>query len=146
MSSCSCTANRSPPSSRCRAVIHLNSLPEPPPAEPYLFLLRNILNITEIDSSISESDRPRNLEISKDAVPSPEDESEDAIAELMRQNSESEESDFIQLMQNGNLQPNAATVITGKWRKGDSSSVNIVLLVIACWILRVPIMYSDFIK
>ena len=73
-------------------------------------------------------------------------ETDDAVAELMQQNSESEDND--PGLQDVFMRSGAATQRKSESAKGDcpATSYNIAILVVACMILRVPVIYIDFIK
>ncbi len=74
-----------------------------------------------------------------------EEEEDEAMAELLRQNSETDSSD-----DEDRRKPVAGMATASnrkkRWIKDDTPIVNIAILVTACWHLRVPIIYMDFIK
>ncbi|KIM46103.1 hypothetical protein M413DRAFT_16851 [Hebeloma cylindrosporum] len=144
--------------------LHLSLLPDPPPAEPYLYAQETVgadrgdledageqppsLNegsSSRIDSDQEENESDRNEEERKHALNNDEDEEEEEDSELealMRENSDLSSSSDEDEMQGIPLPKK-----TGK-RKGrsveESPVSTIAVLVLGCWTLRIPVMYRDF--
>ncbi|EJD53598.1 hypothetical protein AURDEDRAFT_141641 [Auricularia subglabra TFB-10046 SS5] len=139
----------------CRDVWALNlaSLPEPPPPEPYLHAAGESAPAppdADTQHSKPPSDAGAESEDGDDSESQDEeDETEAAIRKLMEGVSESEdESD------DGDKEANVETKRSAraeKRRKRDRTyyhipAGNIAVLVIACWLLRVPVTYMDFVR
>lgn len=146
----------------CRDIwaLHLSLLPNPPPPEPYIFAQANrdgvendvdettITNLPELkpesDGQSWLEEKPDQTAENQDDQDSEKDDDSD-LEELMRENSElscsSEDSE-----QENQLR---VTKKTGKNRarhayEGPASTI--AVLIVASWILRIPVLYRDFLK
>ena len=144
----------------CRDIwaLHLSLLPNPPPPEPYIFAQANrdgaeddvdettITNLPELKpESEGQSWLPgEELGQTADYQDSEKDDDSD-LEDLMRENSElscsSEDP--------GQENQLRVTKETGKNRaryayEGPASTI--AVLVVASWILRIPVLYRDFLK
>lgn len=150
----------------CRDVwaLHLALLPNPPPAEPYFHALEQYGEQTASPKRASspehaadgrQSDdkddaaRSEPSESSSSSSSSEDGEEEDPeMAKLLRENSEASSSDDAGTQETPNVEPPAKrrkrqrTQIHSGY---DSPAGNLAVLMVACWSLRVPMMYKDFI-
>ncbi|TDL29574.1 hypothetical protein BD410DRAFT_710126 [Rickenella mellea] len=124
--------------------LHLSLLDSPPPAEPY-FQAEEGNRANDADKQTTEDDRDKDVsgtsssDGDKDEVDDPE------MGALLMENSETEGSDDDGTAESPLKKPifdNPAT----KRRKGDSPAGNVAVLVLACWTLRLPVVYTDFIR
>ncbi|KAF9008975.1 hypothetical protein BDQ17DRAFT_1406924 [Cyathus striatus] len=142
----------------CRDIwaLHLSLLPNPPPDEPHTFVDDKILD--KDTGMIKTGSMPtppldRLSEVSPDSKVKEsegEDETKDSedseMEDLMLENSEiSSSSDDGE----GNMEgPSTRTAVTKKGGKGqhryESPASTIAVLVVACWTLRLPVLYRDF--
>ncbi|KAH7921820.1 hypothetical protein BV22DRAFT_1106975 [Leucogyrophana mollusca] len=148
----------------CRDIwtLHLNLLPNPPPAEPYHHLQEQKGTKTDpaartstrradsaSGSSKSRERTDKSGDSGSDSSSSSEDESgeedDPELVELLRENSEISSSSDDESSKHH--QPNATSRgqrgLVGKY---DRPASNIAVLVVACWTMRVPIIYMDFIR
>lgn len=143
----------------CRDIwaLHLSLLPDPPPPEPFLHLHETR---TETQTKVKEQHLPTvseeadEADESSDSSDSAGEEDDSEMAELMQENSASDSSSDEDV--DGPLDPDssnrAATAETPKkntrdrLRQYDSPANNIAVLVLACWTMRLPIIYADFRK
>lgn len=157
----------------CRDIwaLHLALLPNPPSAEPYLYLQeqhgfgqnkkssapgeegsdgkRDGEESSDEDNQAPEEENDDNEdEDGKSGSSSSDDDSEDPeLAKLLRENSESPSSS------DNDEQPRSQPADTERKGKGrfihqeyDSPAGNISILMIACWTMRFPVMYMDFVR
>lgn len=146
----------------------------PPPPEPYHHLVEQYSGKRNSDANTTPKQGPSsNTALEKEDVPDldnangdsgsdsassesssseEEDDNEldDEMERLLRENSEASSSSEGE----DELQPSVASAPAGsKRRKGkdvnrlyESPAANISVLMVACWTMRVPVMYMDFIK
>jgi RNA polymerase I-specific transcription initiation factor RRN7 len=152
----------------CRDIwaLHLSLLPDPPPAEPFYHAQENRTEgetgkaSLETMTTKEESNLPRESEDSDDSTGSvtgdkngksevEEDDDEDEVEEdpeleaLMRENSE---------LSSSSSEDEKASPIGNPRKKGkkkghssvESPVSTIAVLVVACWMLRIPVMLRDF--
>ncbi|KAF9821140.1 hypothetical protein IEO21_00748 [Rhodonia placenta] len=140
--------------------LHLSLLPKPPPAEPLRF--RQDQETTEASEARARpqstlapddaSDGEQEAEelhgdaaraSSSSSSASDEEDEDPAIAELMRENSETSSSE------EDAPRPRAPTENAKKKRPDrqfDAPASTIAVLIVACWTLRLPVTHMDFIK
>ena len=127
--------------------LHLSLLPSPPPPEPLLHLQDTHGHVgehalEEIDT-LGEKASP---DLSDPSSPEGDDDNAD-VDELLRELSESSSSEDDK---DENLrQPRPKPEASGRKLKQFSHSgpaSNIALLMVACWTLRLPVMYFDLIR
>lgn len=142
----------------CRDIwaLHLALLPHPPPAEPYHCAVEQYGGAKEQQQTSSSDPRAsggtdkKDEDLSKDLESpssSSSDEDEDPDMErLLRENSEasssSEDEEEAQLRQPKAVE-GAKRSKSGLNRGYDSPAGNIAVLMLACWTLRIPVMYMD---
>ncbi|KAI0092694.1 hypothetical protein BDY19DRAFT_1024467 [Irpex rosettiformis] len=159
----------------CRDVwtLHLCLLPQEPPAEPYHHLVEQYGGKRARDSGqggeqpLSEPIQQENADVPEDeekdddhnSAPSSsssssssddEDQLDDEMERLLRENSEASSSDEEdQLDPSQPIQHEQA----GRRKRSkdpnrgyESPASNLAVLMVACWTMRVPLMYMDFIK
>ncbi|KZW04227.1 hypothetical protein EXIGLDRAFT_758523 [Exidia glandulosa HHB12029] len=147
----------------CRDIwaVNLASLPTPPPAEPYLHAggesepappdSDDDKEGSERDDD-NEGDSSSTTDHEDDEDDSEPDEIEARIRELIHDASDSEDEDDSDMDDTAagdkqELPPQHR----GRRRRNDRTfyhdpPANIAVMVVACWMLRVPVMYMDFIK
>ncbi|OBZ70396.1 RNA polymerase I-specific transcription initiation factor rrn7 [Grifola frondosa] len=144
----------------CRDIwaLHLALLPSPPPAEPLNHAkdeagdqAQDILSPPPDDTPPGENHDNTfkdedDIEDAMSEYSSSSSGEEDAeMADLMRENSEissssgEEESDQAQPRVKGTRRKRL-------YRKYDAPASNIAVLILACWTLRLPVMYMDFVR
>ncbi|KAI3612209.1 ribosomal protein [Moniliophthora roreri] len=146
----------------CREIwaLHLSLLPDPPPAEPYYHAQREARaesedpnpslkhhsspvpdkRVPSPDSYLSEGeDNKHRIRIGSGQSDSEEEDSE--MAELLRQNSESED-DGDEEEDDGSTLKQAPKITRRRAYEGPAN--NLAVLMIACWTMRVPMLYRDF--
>lgn len=157
--------------------LHLNLLPHPPPAEPYLYACEQFggkprqsdpsqsLNKpnedgeeipnsssdeeTRVDdpeshkSSASSSSSNENEEDEEDEE---EEEEDPELEKLLRENSETPSSSEDEDQPRPKPLPDSKKKGREVHRGYDTSAGNISVLMLACWTLRLPVMYMDFIR
>ncbi|KAI0686432.1 hypothetical protein BC835DRAFT_1288082 [Cytidiella melzeri] len=154
----------------CRDIwtLHLCLLPSPPPPEPYHHLVdqyggkKDIRNSRQQEQSFDSIDEKEEVPETKDSdgqhdsgpdsssSESDEGELDDEMEKLLRENSEASSSDDGD--EQLHTQPSAGSE-RGRSKKGqdtnkgyDSPAANLAVLMVACWTMRVPVIYKDFIK
>ncbi|PCH41046.1 hypothetical protein WOLCODRAFT_118149 [Wolfiporia cocos MD-104 SS10] len=132
----------------CRDVwtLHLSLLPNPPPAEPLYFAEdRQDAKPAEDTLGLQKSSPPEDPESKDHAEDKQNDlgneEDDPEMAKLMRENSETPLSS----------EDETTKVHLYSRRKQlrkmyDTPASNIAVLMVACWTLRLPVMYMDFIR
>ena len=144
----------------CRDVwaLNLSLLPDPPPAEPYHHAQENrVADPTAAKDGQDAADSPKAKQASdgdggEDEAEDDEekedekleDEEDSELEALMRENSEiSSSSD-----DEGGDVPHAGPSMRYRKDKGrlayESPMSTIAVLVVACWTMRIPVLYSDF--
>lgn len=126
----------------CRDIwgIHLSQLTTPIPAEPYHF---EHGEFTQNTAELSISADDGKLFSIGDAEPSEDSD----VLELLRENSETESSDDEERDFNQGRSEGFSQGSRPQSRSQYCSPMNnIGILVLACWILRIPIMYGDFLR
>ncbi|EGO01877.1 hypothetical protein SERLA73DRAFT_177450 [Serpula lacrymans var. lacrymans S7.3] len=153
----------------CRDIwaLHLNLLPNPPPAEPFFHILEQngerpdpVPNVKPPLPSRGQEEEPPEGENkiktreeaessgSESSLSSDENQGEEdpELTELLRENSETsssdEEADEAPQSKPGN-RPKHQRGLVGKY---DGPLSTVAVLVLACWTMRLPVMYMDFIK
>ncbi|KAH9951607.1 hypothetical protein B0H21DRAFT_775794 [Amylocystis lapponica] len=145
----------------CRDIwaLHLHLLPNPPPAEP-LYFARDEADMHQADGSAQartatspdnsdgetgEKDSGKDLSASSSSESESEDDAE--MEQLMRENSGSSSSSEEDADYNTNSIPRKEVVRKKRLhRQYDAPASNIAVLMVACWSLRLPVMYMDFIR
>jgi RNA polymerase I-specific transcription initiation factor RRN7 len=134
-------------------MLHLNLLPRPPPAEPYHHLREQRGNDSEAGDTklslenVEESKSEDDVDVDERQSSSSSSEEEDPeLVELLRENSEFSSSD-----EDKDHNPRHITKqgLQQSYRFIDTYDrpVNcIVVLIVACWAMRLPVMYKDFIE
>ncbi|KAJ3869410.1 hypothetical protein EV359DRAFT_30132 [Lentinula novae-zelandiae] len=151
--------------------LHLSLLPDPPPSEPF-FDARPTRSSTPnlVKGKVQPEHQPSNIRSKTKSRPhftetrpssplpsdspsssSEQDDSEDSeMAELMRENSESEDDDDSELNDadsKGQMRGEAGEKRRKRGHNAHEGPVNnLAVLVVACWTLRIPMMYSDIIR
>ena len=114
-------------------------LPDPPPAEPYLYVQEN----QEGDEGVTDINPSQESLDEKEAQVNDDDlENELELDALMQENSDiSDSSDGEDnLIPAGDKEPGKT-----KTKSAYESPVGtIAVLVVGCWTLRIPVMYRDF--
>lgn len=140
----------------CRDIwaLHLSLLPNPPPPEPYIFAQGNrdgaeddveettITNLPELKPE-SEGLPGEKLDQTADYQDSEKDEDSD-LEDLMRENSEVSSSE--DSGQENQLRVTKETEKHRARRAYEGPTSTIAVLVVASWILRIPVLYRDFLK
>ncbi|GBE79719.1 hypothetical protein SCP_0209200 [Sparassis crispa] len=147
----------------CRDIwtLHLELLPQPPPAEPLEAMHgEGDKKQTEQSSQVQVDTQPADIsdgeepeEEAKDSSDesssseSDEDEDDAELAALMRENSSSSSSsdEDIEKQPKKNVSKKGVQGIRSS-RRYDSPASNISVLVLACWTLRLPVIYMDFVR
>lgn len=139
--------------------MNLSLLPHPPPAEPYLhrldirgetrpsspILKRNASGLSQKSSSGGHTSQEDFIQdSSSESSDNSEDDSE--MQELLRENSVSESSDEDVASAAPKLTGTRKSTRRTSLDRYDSPASNIAVLMLACWTLRVPVMYDDFRK
>ncbi|KAG1866532.1 hypothetical protein DFJ58DRAFT_679366 [Suillus subalutaceus] len=131
--------------------LHLNLLPRPPPAEPYHHLREQkgnnpdagdtkplLDNLDESKSDDDDGDGPQSSSSSSE-------EEDPELAELLRENSEISSSD--EDKEKDHTSQKHGVQSSYRFVGTYDRPVNcIVVLVVACWTIRLPVMYKDFIN
>ncbi|KAG2156140.1 hypothetical protein DEU56DRAFT_765734 [Suillus clintonianus] len=130
--------------------LHLSLLPRPPPAEPYHHMREQKGHDSDAGGTKLSLDNPeesRSDDNDNDgddpqSCSSSSEEEDPELAELLRENSEfsSSEEEKDRAAQKQGAQPSYRFVGTY-----DRPVNCIVVLVVACWTMRLPVMYRDFI-
>ncbi|KAG2141777.1 uncharacterized protein EDB93DRAFT_1089085 [Suillus bovinus] len=129
----------------CRDIwaLHLNLLPTPPPAEPYHHMREQKSNhgddtkrpLDNPEESRSDDDDPQSSSSSSE-------EEDPELAELLRENSELSSSDEEKQHASQKQGVQSSYRFVGPYDRPINS---IAVLVVACWTMRLPVMYKDFI-
>lgn len=137
----------------CRDIwaLHLTLLPRPPPAEPFHYMREqkgNDSNATDTKPSLDKYEESRSDDDDDDGHQSSSSSSEEEdleLAELLRENSELSSSDE----DKGKDHDSQKQGVQSSYRfvgTYDRPVNCIVVLVVACWTMRLPVMYRDFIE
>ena len=110
--------------------------------EPYISSAENSFDIIDSENRFTLSG-PENSESTALLTGK---ETDDVIDELMQQNSEYGDSDADRLMPSVKIVSLAIAANVKDLYLGDSLLTSVLLLVLACRIMRVPVVYNDFIK
>jgi RNA polymerase I-specific transcription initiation factor RRN7 len=146
----------------CRDIwaLHLSLIPKPPPAEPYLHAQEaegGSRREENDENSGSQNDARDGKEAgnasssSSDETEPREDDVDPELAALLRMNSESESSS------DSDATPDIKTHTARKEKEGghrrgrgvyahDGPASMVAVLVVACWTMRLPMLYMDFIR
>jgi RNA polymerase I-specific transcription initiation factor RRN7 len=127
----------------------LSLLPSPPPPEPLLHEQATQGHASDRDSGAIDSQEEEALPERADAS-SPDDGEIDGnaeIDELLRALSESSssEEDKDDEIEQARLKPDGSSRKLKSFG-GNGPTSNIALLMVACWTLRLPVMYMDLIR
>jgi len=128
--------------------LHLSLLPSPPPPEPLLHQQATQGHVGEHASEEIDTQRGKaSPDLSDPDSPEGDDIEDNAgIEELLRELSESSSSED---NKDDPGQPRAKPETSGRKLKSFSRNgpaSNIALLMVACWTLRLPVMYLDLIR
>ncbi|KAH7914201.1 hypothetical protein BJ138DRAFT_1144338 [Hygrophoropsis aurantiaca] len=132
--------------------LHLNLLPNPPPPEPYHHLQdqegpkTKPIKPSQVERTAnSNQDQESGDSGSESSSPSEDDADDAELEELLRENSEisSSSDDDRAGKHRSNTTARGKQGLVGNY---DGPANNIALLVVACWIMRIPVMYMDFIR
>ncbi|KAF8591519.1 hypothetical protein K439DRAFT_1326822 [Ramaria rubella] len=130
----------------CRDVwaLHLSLLPHPPSPEPYLHTLDNGGdNVSSVSSKSHDEDDPA----SSDSESDRKEDRETLLADLLREASQSESDGDDDAADPNGKATGKATAPTPKVRnRYEVPAGNIAVLMLACWTMRLPVMYMDFIR
>ncbi|KAN0126821.1 hypothetical protein V8E52_000461, partial [Russula decolorans] len=128
--------------------LHLSLLPSPPPPEPLLHQQATQGHVGEHDSDEIDTQEKAPPDLSDPSSPEGDDiEANADIDELLRELSESSSSEDDKDDDPG--QPRPKPDASGRKLKPFSPNgpaSNIALLMVACWTLRLPVMYLDLIR
>lgn len=149
----------------CRDIwsLHLSLLSSPVPAEPYYYAQEQgkdsqanmhspikqnekAGNASEFRDSDEDEDRSDGGKSSSSSSSAHQTEEDPEMAELLRENSASGSSDDGEEAQKGAAEKGATRKSKKRLRRDESPAGNIAVLVYACWSLRIPVTYSDFLK
>lgn len=154
--------------------LHLGLLPHPPPAEPYHHLVEQYggkratdsgqrreephphpiqEETPEKDVDDEENEGSSSSSSSSDEDEGLQDEQDDEMERLLRENSEASSSEEDELDPSQPLQHIHAEGGRRRNKKGkepnrgyEAPAANLAVLMVACWTMRIPVMYMDFIK
>ncbi|KAI0770859.1 hypothetical protein BC629DRAFT_1642210 [Irpex lacteus] len=152
--------------------LHLGLLPHPPPAEPYHHLVEQYGGKRAADSGQRREEPPSDpiqegnsekddiddandgsSSSSSDEDEGRQNEQDDEMERLLRENSEassSEEEDELdpsQPLQHLHAERGRRTKKGKEPNRGyETPAANLAVLMVACWTMRIPVMYMDFIK
>jgi RNA polymerase I-specific transcription initiation factor RRN7 len=142
----------------CRDIwaLHLSLIPKPPPAEPH-FYAQGARDREENDEEAGSQDDADDREEAENVSSSSSDETEPQadnvdpeLAALLRLNSESESSSDSDTTPDTGTKAHIAGKAKERRRRGvylyDGPASTVAVLVVACWTMRLPILYMDFIK
>ncbi|KAG6336838.1 hypothetical protein ID866_2234 [Astraeus odoratus] len=141
-------------------VLHLNLLPSPPPAETFYHTEEMKGGSTAAEAKTHEvprggADGPRNgdpkqrsQEDSDSGSSSEEDKTDRDLEDLLQEDSEdSSTDDEIARADSTRLRKKSFTSGSGPFvDRSDRPGNTIAVLVLACWTIRLPVMYMDFIN
>ncbi|KAF9569285.1 hypothetical protein CPC08DRAFT_623499 [Agrocybe pediades] len=141
----------------CRDLWALNLalLPDPPPAEPYHHAQESLMGEEQDSQNVSDTDEDEDVKSVADGdeqklddvTPEEEEEEEEEDPELealMRENSDiSDSSDEGEDDEARTSVPKKKHFSKGK-SPYESLASTIAVLVVACWTMRIPVMYQDF--
>lgn len=151
----------------CRDIwaLHLSLLPNPPPAEPYLYALeqagqkqsdaspaKHKQDETDkndaSDNGDSSSDRDSPEKSNCSSSPPSDGDEDSELERLLRENSEAPSSseDEEQSRPRKPILKDKEPKSKDLHRDYDSPAGNISVLMLACWTLRLPVMYMDFVR
>lgn len=131
----------------CRDIwgLHLTLLPRPPPAEPYHHMREQKGSDSDTGDTKLSLDNPKESRSGDDDPQSSSSSSEEEdpeLAELLRENSELSSSDE----EKDHTSPKQGVQSNYRFVSAYDRPVNcIAVLVVACWTMRLPVMYKDFI-
>ena len=137
----------------CRDIwaLHLELLPNPPPPEPLYHQLdlggKSQQRTTGDKGSraVPGADSDKEAE-SSDSSHDDEEEDDEEMERLMQEASESPSSSEGESNTDSARAPNAKRAEKRHRRHLDVPASNIAILALACWTLRIPVMYQDFIR
>jgi len=117
----------------CRDVwaLHLTLLPSPPPPEPFLYA-----QDTGGSRHEQQKDPEENSEVSESSTTSSESEKDSESESLPEADDDSPTSLPIPTVKRRNKRTSPYEVLAS----------TVAVLVLACWIMRIPIIYMDFIR
>ncbi|KAG2348989.1 hypothetical protein BDR05DRAFT_902854 [Suillus weaverae] len=135
----------------CRDIwaLHLTLLPRPPPAEPYHHMREQKVNDSDAGDTKPSLDNPEESRSDDDgddhqSSSSSSEEEDSELAELLRENSEFSSSDEEKAKDHASQKQGVQSSyqFVGTY---DRPVNCIAVLVVACWTMRLPVMYKDFI-
>ncbi|KZS97967.1 hypothetical protein SISNIDRAFT_405751 [Sistotremastrum niveocremeum HHB9708] len=132
----------------CRDIwaLHLSLLPDVPPPEPFLFATgtgEKNKSGREKSGDGASGEESGSSSGSSESSEDEDDENERTLARMMREASiAGDEHDGIPHIP----QPIASSSKKNKRHEFDTPASTIAVLVIGCWLLRVPVMYMDFVR
>ncbi|KZT74365.1 hypothetical protein DAEQUDRAFT_660695 [Daedalea quercina L-15889] len=143
----------------CRDVwaLHLSLVPDPPPAEPLSAVHPSADTKPDLptggnSSGHDESDEDAGVETAAEpghgesSSSSGDDEDDPEMAELMRQAEETSSSSEDEGEEGAQKKVPAHRTKKKFGRKYDMPVNNLAVLVVACWTLRLPVTYMDFVR
>jgi RNA polymerase I-specific transcription initiation factor RRN7 len=117
-------------------MLHLSMLSDPVPEDPFL------------EAQSDHSTRNTRPELSRPSSPSSSSEEDDQtreedteLAELLRQNSETSSQE-----ESGDEQPSTNATRTRGHSKNEGPAMNLAVLMVALWTMRIPVLYRDFVR
>ncbi|KAJ7129575.1 hypothetical protein C8R44DRAFT_908212 [Mycena epipterygia] len=132
--------------------LHLSLLRNPPPAEPYLAAQESDEEAQDANPTASTPERQGEsppLDFEDPKTPSSDEETDEAendpeLDELLAENSasESSSSDGEDQVDTKSMPPAAKSKRTGR-HKFEQPANTVAVIIVACWTLRVPILYRD---
>ncbi|KAH8113267.1 hypothetical protein DFH11DRAFT_1601108 [Phellopilus nigrolimitatus] len=148
--------------------LYLSLMPSPPLAEPYLHSQEQngTLNPGQVEEgkeperrqdresddenghergSLTSSSSSSESEGEDENEGENENEEDPEMAELLRQVSETESSEDDGEAAPQLSQPQGASRNSKRWQRDDTPSATISVLVYTCWLMRIPIIYKDFV-
>lgn len=114
----------------CRDVwaLHLSVLPRPPEPEPWIYAQNKGGSNNQDDKSDTDTDTDESSG------------SDSLLDDLLREASESDGSELPESRAQETVHRSRA------WRRYERPVGNIAVLMLACWMMRVPVMYADMIR
>jgi RNA polymerase I-specific transcription initiation factor RRN7 len=126
--------------------LHLSLMRNPPPAEPYLAAHESDVEAPNPTASTPEKEAgssPEVLKTSSSDEESDEAENDPELDELLAENSASESSEGEDEVDTKSMPPAAKSKHTGGRHQYERPANTLAVIVLACWTLRVPILYRD---
>jgi len=134
-------------------MLHLNLLPRPPPAEPYHYLREQKGNDADVGDTKLSLDNAEESQLDDDgdinerqSSSSSSEEEDPELVELLRENSEFSSSDEDKSHASRHTTKQGLQQSYRFIGTYDQPVNCIAVLVVACWAMRLPVMYKDFIE